>query len=201
MSTIGFLAAQAPDADARRLFDEDAEELGYVMNVSRLWAYQPLTLRHLFDLMGETYAIDHLTFRQRGILVTACASTLGDSYCSLAWGTKLAAKADAETAAGVLLGSDDRLTSEEQAMAQWARQVVRAPNRIQPADVQAMRDAGYSDAQIFGITAYIALRMAFSTVNDALGARPDSALRTSAPKQILDAVNYGRAIDDESVRP
>ena len=53
MSTIGFLEAQAPDADAQRIFDEDVEELGYVMNVSKLWAYQPLTLTHLFDLMGE----------------------------------------------------------------------------------------------------------------------------------------------------
>jgi uncharacterized peroxidase-related enzyme len=196
MSTIGFLAAQTPDTEAERLFNEDIDELGYVMNVSKLWAYQPLTLRHLFDLMGETYSIDGLTFRQRGILVTACASTLGDSYCSLAWGTKLASRSDAETAAGVLRGVDDRLSPQEQAMAQWARKVARDPNRIAPEDVQAMRDAGYSDAQVFGITVYVALRMAFSTVNDALGARPDSALRSSAPTMVLDAVDYGRAIDE-----
>jgi uncharacterized peroxidase-related enzyme len=196
MNTIGFLAAQAPDAEAQRLFDEDAAELGFVMNVSRLWAYQPLTLRHLFDLMAETYATDGLTFRQRGILVTACASTVGDSYCSLSWGTKLASKSDAETAAGILRGVDDRLTVEERAMAHWARKVAGDPNRIEPADVQAMRDAGYSDAQIFGITAYVALRMAFSTVNDALGARPDAAFRSSAPAKVLEAVDYGRAIDE-----
>ncbi|MFI5287889.1 MAG: hypothetical protein ACHQ4F_16460, partial [Candidatus Dormibacteria bacterium] len=90
MSTVGFLAAQAPDSEAQRLFDDDVAELGYVMNASKLWAYQPVTLNHLFDLMGETYATEGLSFRQRGILVTACASTLGDAYCSLAWGTKLA---------------------------------------------------------------------------------------------------------------
>jgi uncharacterized peroxidase-related enzyme len=196
MSTIGFLEAQAPDAEAQRIFDEDVEELGYVMNVSKLWAYQPLTLTHLFDLMGETYAGDRLSFRQRGILVTACASTLGDSYCSLAWGTKLASKLDAETVAEILRGVDDRLTPEEQALARWARKVARDPNNTEPADVQAMRDAGYSDAQIFGITAYVALRIAFSTVNDALGARPDSVLRSSAPEPVRDAVDFGRAIDD-----
>ena len=31
-------------------------------------------------------------------------------------------------------------------------------------------------------------------INDALGARPDSPFRTSAPAE-LDAVDYGRAID------
>jgi uncharacterized peroxidase-related enzyme len=196
MSTVGFLAARAPDADAQRIFDDDVAELGYVMNVSKLWAYQPATLNHLFALMGETYATEGLTFRQRGILVTACASTVGDAYCSLAWGTKLASKSDAETAAGILRGVDDRLSPEEQAMAQWARKVVRDPNHTRVADVQELRDAGFSDAQIFAMTAYVALRLAFSTINDALGARPDSAFRSSAPAAVLDAVGYGRPIDE-----
>ncbi len=196
MSAVGFLAAQAPDAEARRIFDDDVAELGYVMNVSKLWAYQPATLKHLFDLMGETYATEGLTFRQRGILVTACASTVGDAYCSLAWGTKLASKSDAETAAGILRGVDDRLTLAEQAMVRWARKVVRDPNHTSAADVQELRDAGFGDAQIFAMTAYVALRLAFSTINDALGARPDSAFRSSAPEAVLDAVDYGRPIDE-----
>lgn len=196
MSAVGFLAECAPDAEAQRLFDDDVAELGYVMNVSRLWAYQPATVNHLFDLMGETHATEHLSFRQRGILVTACASTLGDAYCSLAWGTKLASKSDAETAAGVLRGIDDRLSPAEHAMAQWARKVARDPNHTSAADVQDLRDAGYSDAQIFAMTAYVALRVAFSTVNDALGARPDSAFRMSAPEAVLGAVSYGRPIDE-----
>jgi uncharacterized peroxidase-related enzyme len=196
MSTVGFLAECAPDAEAQRIFDEDVADGGYVMNVTRLWAYQPATLSHLFDLMGETYAAEHLSFRQRGILVTACASALGDAYCSLAWGTKLAGKSDAETAAGVLRGVDDRLTPEEHAMAQWARKVARDPNHTSAADVQELRDAGFSDAQVFAMTAYVALRIAFSTVNDALGARPDSAFRTSAPDAVLGAVSYGRPIDE-----
>jgi uncharacterized peroxidase-related enzyme len=165
------------------------------MNVSKLWAYQPATLNHLFDLMGESYATEGLTFRQRGILVTACASTLGDAYCSLAWGTKLASKSDAGTAAAVLRGTDDSLSPEEHAIAQWARKVARDPNDIGAADVQALREVGYSDAQIFGMTVYVALRLAFSTINDALGARPDSEFRSSAPKAVLDAVDYGRPID------
>jgi uncharacterized peroxidase-related enzyme len=196
MSTLGFLAEHVPDAEAQRIFDDDVAELGYVMNVSRLWAYQPATLNHLFDLMGETYATEELSFRQRGILVIACASTLGDAYCSLAWGTKLASKSDAETAAGILRGDDDRLSPDEHAMAQWARKVARDPNSTTAADVQALRDAGYSDAQIFAITAYVALRLAFSTINDALGARPDSAFRTRAPEAVIDAVSYGRPMDE-----
>ncbi len=196
MMTTGFLAAPEPDAEAQQIFDDDVAELGYVMNVSKLWAYQPATITHLFDLMGETHATQTLTFRERGILVTACASTLGDAYCSLAWGEKLAGKSDAETAAGVLRGDDERLTPAERAMARWARKVAKDPNGTTAEDIQELRDVGLSDAQIFAITAYVALRVAFSTVNDALGARPDAAFRTSAPEAVRDAVTYGRPIED-----
>jgi uncharacterized peroxidase-related enzyme len=194
--TSGFLAAPEPDEEAQKLFDDDVAELGYVMNVSKLWAYQPATVAHLFDLMGETHATQTLTIRERGILVTACASTLGDAYCSLAWGSKLAGKSDAETAAGVLRGDDERLTPAERAMAGWARKVAKDPNSTTPADVQELRDVGLSDAQIFAMTVYVALRLAFSTVNDALGARPDAAFRTTAPEAVRDAVTYGRPIED-----
>jgi hypothetical protein len=99
------------------LFDEDLAELGFVMNASRLWAYQPEALAMLFNLMSQVASARPFRFRDRGILVAACASALGDSYCSLAWGTKLAEKADAQLAAGVLRGDDSALTQAERAMA------------------------------------------------------------------------------------
>ena len=98
------------------------------MNASRLWAYQPEAMDMLFSLMSQVASARPFTFRERGILVAACASALGDSYCSLAWGTKLAAKADAQLAAGVLRGDDDALTDAERAMAAWARRITADPN-------------------------------------------------------------------------
>jgi hypothetical protein len=73
----------------RALYDEDLANGGYVWNGSRLWAHQPDTLDRLFGLMSQAFTASGLSFRQRGILVTAAASALGDSYCSLAWGGKL----------------------------------------------------------------------------------------------------------------
>jgi uncharacterized peroxidase-related enzyme len=195
---IGFLEVPEPSDEAQHMFDEDVAELGYVMNVSRLWAYQPATVAGLFNLLRQANSADNLSLRQRGILVAACASAFGDSYCSLAWGSKLATASDPQTAAGVLSGADDGLSTSERAMARWARKVARDPNATGAADVQALRDAGFSDSQIFTITVFVALRLAFSTVNDALGLRPDAALRTTAPRVVLDAVTVGRPIEDET---
>ena len=195
---IGFLEVPEPSDEAQHMFDEDVAELGYVMNVSRLWAYQPATVAGLFNLLRQANSADNLSIRQRGILVAACASAFGDSYCSLAWGSKLATASDPQTAAGVLSGADDGLSTSERAMARWARKVARDPNATGATDVQALRDAGFSDSQIFTMTVFVALRLAFSTVNDALGLRPDAALRTTAPRVVLDAVTVGRPIEDET---
>jgi uncharacterized peroxidase-related enzyme len=196
MHTIGFLEVPETTAEGQRIFDEDVAELGYVMNVSRLWAYQPATGTGLFNLLRQAISADRLSLRQRFILVAACASAFGDSYCSLVWGSKLAAATDTQTAAGVLQGIDEGLSSSERAMAGWAREVARNPNDTTAADVQVLRDAGFSDSQIFTITVFVALRLAFSTVNDALGVLPDAGLRTTAPEAVLDAVTVGRPIEN-----
>lgn len=192
---IGFLAVPETTPEAQQIFDEDIADLGYVMNVSRLWAYQPATVSGLFDLLRQANSTDGLSLRQRSILVAACASAFGDSYCSLAWGNRLAKATDAHTAASVLRGVDDGLSTSERVMAGWARKVARDPSGTSAADVQALRDAGFTDSQIFTITVFVALRLAFSTVNDALGVLADADLRTAVPGSVLDAVTFGRPID------
>lgn len=47
-----------------------------------------------------------LSPRERAILVCAQARALGDSYCAMAWGTRLAELIDAKSGADVLRGLD-----------------------------------------------------------------------------------------------
>jgi uncharacterized peroxidase-related enzyme len=193
--TGSFLKEPGVSAQVRALYDEDLADGGYVWNFSKLWAHQPGTLKQLFELMSQAFTPSGLTFRQRGILVTAAASTLGDAYCSLAWGGKLGKASDPALAAGVLKGSDAGLTDQEKAMAAWARKVARDPNATTTADIQSLRDCGLDDGQIFAVTAFVALRLAFSTINDSLGAQPDQQLAVSLPREVREAVTYGRPVD------
>jgi hypothetical protein len=66
--TAGFLEEPPADPEVQALYDEDVTETGYVWKASRLWAYQPQTLEHLFELMSETFKPSGQDFRQRGIL-------------------------------------------------------------------------------------------------------------------------------------
>lgn len=198
-SDAGFLGVPEPTPDVRRSYDDDLDDPGYVMNLTRLWAHLPGAQEQLSGLLTRAVEAASLTMRQRGILICACASTLGDAYCSLAWGKKLAGEAGDDVAAGVLRGDDRLLDPAEQALARWARRVTRAPNATDATDVRALLDAGYDKRQVLAITIYVALRLAFSTVNDALGARPDAALGRTVPAQVREAVTFGRpvALDEE----
>lgn len=196
-SSSGFLSAPTQTPEVQRLFDDDREAAGYVTNVSRLWAYMPATLEGLSDLMGQATEAGALTLRQRAVLVTAAASTLGDSYCSLAWGKRLAAETAPEVAAAVIRGADDDLDLSERALADWARAVATDPNATEARDVQRLRDAGFDETQIFAITAFVAFRLAFSTINDTLGTGPDAQLGASTPAPVLSAVTFGRPVEPE----
>src|SRR6476659_9791118 len=147
LSDTSFLGEPPESADAQRLFDGDMKGLGHVMNVTRLWAHDPATYDALSELLGHVTRAGSLTQRQRAILITCCASTLGDSYCSLVWGGKLADATDAKAAADVLRGDDSALDDSERVLARWARRLARDPNSTTAADVQELRAAGFDDAQ------------------------------------------------------
>jgi SAM-dependent methyltransferase/alkylhydroperoxidase family enzyme len=189
---VGFLRTPELSHAAQRMFDEDLEDYGYVMNASRLWAYAPDVCESLFRLLSAIARLGSLSLRQRGILIAATAATLGDAYCSLAWGSKLANESSAVIAGNVLRGVDEGLEDSERALAAWARHVVSDPNATTDSNIDELRDVGFSDTQIFAITSFVACRLAFSTVNDALGALPDRELVSHAPGEIRDAVGYGR---------
>jgi uncharacterized peroxidase-related enzyme len=187
-----YLSEPPASPGAEAIYAGDRAAMGYVMTGSRAWAHAPELHDGLFALLDLAAERARLSVRERGILITACASTLRDSYCSMAWGYKLASVAGADVAAGVLSGGDDGLSDRERTLASWARRLAADPNGTAASDVEALRSAGYDDAQVLAVTSYVALRIAFSTVNDALGVQPEPELAELAPAEVRAVVTYGR---------
>jgi uncharacterized peroxidase-related enzyme len=188
-----FLQAAAESEIASRMYQRDLENRGFVMNLSRAWAWRPDVFESFLELRTLLTKTSSLTQRELAVLVCATASSLGDSYCALAWGNTLAKASDASTAAAVLRASESTsLTDRETALSKWARKVVKNPSATTAQDVNALRSAGFSEQEIFEATAFIAFRLAFSTVNDALGAAPDREIAEAAPLAVREAVTFGR---------
>jgi uncharacterized peroxidase-related enzyme len=184
-----------PDSEAAsRLFQKDIESRGHVMNFNRAWTWRPDIAEAFLAVRTLLTSASSLSPRELAVLVCSTASSLGDSYCSLAWGKTLAAASDAPTAAAVLKNPDEAdLAPREKALAQWARKVVDDPNGTAARDVDALRAAGLSDKEIFEATVFVSFRLAFSTVNDALGVSPDWQVAQAAPPEVREAVTFGRA--------
>jgi uncharacterized peroxidase-related enzyme len=183
-----------PNSEAvAALYASDEQQPGFVMNLTRLWAWRPDVYQSFGAMRSQLMAGSTLSQRELGVIVCTSAATLGDSYCALAWGKKLADAADAGIAAAVLRGElDDGLSAREQALLSWVRKMCRDPNATTPADVESLRTAGFTEREIFELTAFAAIRTAFSVVNDALGAQPDSQVQQAAPSEVQAAVSFGR---------
>ena len=182
-----------PSRDAAYAADRDGD--GYVWNVTRLWGWRGDVYHDFAALRSALMRASSLTEREWAVMVTALAAQLGDSYCSLAWGPKLARLSDPETVAQLIAnGPTPALSEREQALAEWTRRLVVDPNATTADDVERLRAVGLDEKEIFEATAFIAFRLAFSTVNDALGAEPDRQLADAAPQPIREAVGYGRPV-------
>jgi hypothetical protein len=103
--------------------------------------------------------------------VTACAATIGDSYCSLAFGSRLAREAGENAAASVIGGRTPALAPEERALLRWARRVSRDPSATTQEEV------------------------------DALGATPDAELAARVPAAVRSACTSGPPIDSAPDAP
>ena len=188
-----FLDDPPQSADATAVYDGMRESDGYVANFLRVWCWRPDLFRQFVDLRLKLMGSTTLSDREQAIVVAATVSEFGDSYCSLAWGSKLAKLAGDETAGGVIAGDvPGELSKREAALCTWCRAVVRDPMATTPEQVDALRAAGFDDREIFEATLLLSLRLAFSTVNDALGAQPDRQLADAVPSQVRDAVTFGR---------
>ena len=187
-----FLDEPPASDDVEALYDAERDSDGYVSNLTRLWCWRPDVKEAFYAMRALLTRESELSSTDAALLFAATAAARSDSYCSLAWGTRLAEQADPGTAAQVLAGSAAGLDPRSAALSDWARRVAADPNSTTPADVGRLRDVGLTDRQIFEATMLIAWRMAFSTVNGALGAEPDAQLAAAAPAPVRAAVSFGR---------
>ena len=192
VTLTSFLSDPPVGSPVSAVYEDSVASDGYVPNYVRLWCWRPGILEAFAKLRADLLADSTLSAREVAVMVASTASALGDSYCSLAWGEKLADLSDGQTAGDVIHGVDTGLSGREAALAVWSRAVVDDPNATTEVGVDRLREAGLSEREIFEATAWIGLRLGFSTINDALGAKPDAQLVERVPAVVREAVSFGR---------
>ncbi len=142
--------------------------LGTVPNLFRLAATSPAALEGYLGMMGAL-SKGALPAATRERVALAVAEVNGCGYCLAAHaylGKNLAKLSDDEIAANRAGGSTDL---KADAAVRFAVLVTRARGHVDATALQAVRTAGYSDAQVIEIVQHVALNTWTNYLNEVAG--------------------------------
>jgi uncharacterized peroxidase-related enzyme len=183
---------QAAGATAE-MYATDEAAFGYLPNFTRAFSLRPAVYAAWRQLNGAIKS--GMDLRRYELATVAAARRLHSSYCTLAHGSVLMDKfLDADSVAAVV--SDHHtagLSATDVAVMDLAEKVAEDASTIQPADIQRLRSAGLSDAEIVDVVLAAAARCFFSKTLDALGVEPDAKYADLNP-EIREVLTVGRAI-------
>src|SRR5688572_25901704 len=164
MSRIVIPARESAPAASQPLLAAVESKLGVVPNLFKLAALSPAALEGLLGLdsaLGKT-----LDLKTRERIALAVAQVNGCDYCLSAHtylGLNLAKIDTAEIARNRKGASSDPRAN---AAVAFAAKIAQARGRVSDADLQAVRTAGYTDAQIVEIVAVVAENVFTNLLNN-----------------------------------
>ena len=165
MSRLTIPSVDAAPASAQPLLEAVNTQIGSVPNLFRLVANSPAALEGYLGMSGAL-SKGTLPAQTRERIALAVAQVNGCNYCLSAHsylGKNLAKLSDAEIAANRHGGS---LDPKADAAVRFAAKVVRERGHGSDVDVQAVRIAGYDDAQIVEIVQHVALNTWTNYINE-----------------------------------
>ena len=154
---------EAPPA-ARPQLEIVKKLLGGAPNLFRMVANSPAALEGYVGMLGAL-AKGELPAATHERIALAVAEANGCDYClsAHAWlGTNVAKLDDAEMAANRHGTSTD---ARADAAVRFARQVMERRGHVSDGELRAVRDAGYSDAQVIEIVQHVALNTWTNYIN------------------------------------
>ncbi len=166
MSRISIPATvAATPAASQPLLEAVNKQLGLVPNLFRLVATSPAALEGYLGLSGAL-GKGALPAPTRERIALAVAEVNGCAYCLSAHTSlskNIAKHDDAEIAANRAGRSND---AKADAAVRFAAKVTELRGHVSDQDLQAVRDAGYSDAQVIEIVQHVALNTWTNYINE-----------------------------------
>ena len=147
------------DADLQKYFRKCQEKLGLVPNVLRAYAFRPMHLRSFITMYNELMLSDDcgLTTLEREMIAVVVSSCNRCYYCLIAHGHAVR-ELSGDPQLGEMLVTNYRvapLSARQRAMLDFAHALTTAPDALGEAHRQALRDAGFSEADLFDICAVV----------------------------------------------
>jgi uncharacterized peroxidase-related enzyme len=177
------------------IYEGERADDGYVWNNTQAFSHRPDVLAAWNTFLSTLSA--EMDPRRYELATLAAARRLRSSYCMLAHGSAVLAKQLMEPEELRAVAVDPRsagLDAGETAVMDLADKIAGDATSVTQADVDAVREAGLSDAEITDVVLAAAARCFMSKAIDALGALPDHAYAERLEPELREALTVGRPI-------
>jgi uncharacterized peroxidase-related enzyme len=163
-----------PQLDA--YFAKCREKLGFVPNVLQAYAFDAVKLQAFIDMVDDLMLADSgISKTEREMIAVAVSAVNQCHYCLTAHGAALRQRAK-DPVMGELIAQNWRaadLPARQAAMLEFAVKLTEEPARMVEADRQKLRDAGFSDRDIWDIAATAAFYNMSNRMAAAVEMRPN----------------------------
>ena len=198
MSFIKTIPPGEAKDETLHLYQRQQGAYGYVPNYAKVWCYRPELMQSWADLQRAIKK--RVDFKIYELVTFAAAVGMGNSGCSVAHAKVLMQEyCGADDIVDIVTNDGARtLSGKEQAVVKFAKLVVGNASHITAADVEELRRAGCSEAEIFDVVIVASARCFFAKIHDALGVLLDSPA-LDYDQGLLNLLVVGRTISSEAV--
>lgn len=183
------------DATGRvaEIYAKQKATMGFVMETAKCMTTRPDLLPLYQDFSDQIRAGFSLPMRDWRLITLIAAKHVPSTYCSYVYSQQLIADLGSRDAV-LAVQRDFRkagLPERDVEMLAYAEQVTRDASKITQADIDRLREAGFSDVQISDIALCAAFRAFVSRFFDATGTTPEDVYVDADP-EFRGAMTVGR---------
>jgi len=159
------------------IYKKQKAQLGFVMDAAKCFTARPDLLPIYTDFSDRIRAGFSLGLREWRLITLVAAKHIPSTYCSHVYSKQLIDDLGSKEAV-LAVQRDFRtagLSDQDVAMLAYAEQIARDASQISQADIEGLRQVGFSDQQICDIALCASFRCFVSRFFDAMGAGTEAA--------------------------
>lgn len=176
-----------PTPEIAAYFAKCREKLGFVPNVLRAYAFDNTKLQAFIDMVDDLMLGDSgLSKLEREMIAVAVSSVNHCHYCLTAHGAAVRQRSG-DPELGELIVQNyraARLDKRQKAMLDFAVKLTEHPEKIEEADREALRKAGFSDRDIWDIAAITGFYNMSNRIASATDMRPNREYHYAARERV-----------------
>lgn len=193
MAFIDIIPSSSISDEVRAMYARQEAHWGFVPNYAKVFCHRP-------EIMGLWAQLQvgikrHMTKRRFELITFVSATALRSTLCSLAHGRALMEFIPEQDVLAIARGeSPASLSDAEAAMVSFARKVARDASSVDARDVAELKRHGFTDGEVFDISAAAAARAFWTKLVESLGVEPEPPFRALS-STFRNALAVGRPLD------